>query len=280
MRIPITMCHGIREVEGEDYPLSVAHLDRLMAIAAELGFESIDYDQLDWWRRGEGKLPARPFMFDVDHPERSVFTGVREVLDRYGYKGNLFINTGPIDELHAGPIPSDAERAIMTWDEVRELRGHGWHMGAHTVTHPNLSELHVEDPSGAKIAAELDHCNETLERELGTPMCDFAFTGTSCSSTSEREVMKRYRFGRLWIRRVDTARRQSSSDYEVDGNWIRYAEYVGSDEPDAADGGPPFSVRYVTMDCNPYRLPSMELQSSLMYEPDNFRRYFEASLES
>ena len=276
MRIPITMCHGISD--GEDYSLSVAHLDCLMAIAAELGFESINYGQLDLWRRGQGELPARPFMFDVDHPERSVLTGVHEVLNRYGYRGNLFINTGPMDELHSGVLPPDAERTTMTWDEVRELMASGWHIGAHTVTHPNLSELHVEDPSGAKIAAELDQCNATLERELGKPMRDFAFTGTSCSSTAEREVKKRYRFGRLWIRMVDTARRQSSTDYEVDGNWIRYGEYVGSDEPNAADGGPPISVRYITKESNPYRLPSMELQSSLIYEPEDFRRYLSFDL--
>ncbi len=277
MRIPITMCHGIRE--GENYPLSVDYLDGLMSIVAELGFESINYDQLDLWRSGKGELPPRPFMFDVDHPERSVFTDVQKVLDRYGFKGNLFVNTGPTDELNSGPMPADSERTTMTWDEVRELIANGWHLGAHTVTHPNLSELHIEDPSGEKIAAELDQCNETLQRELGRPMRDFAFTGTSCSSSAEQEVMKRYRFGRLWIRRVATAQRQSPTDYEVDGQTIRYAEYVGSDEPNDADGGPPIAVRYITRESNPYRLPSMELQSSLMYEPESFRRYFEGAVQ-
>ena len=277
MRIPITMCHGIRE--GENYPLSVDYLDGLLSTAAELGFESINYDQLDLWRSGKGELPPRPFMFDVDHPERSVFTDVQKVLDRYGFKGNLFVNTGPMDELNSGPMPADSERTTMTWDEVRELMANGWHLGAHTVTHPNLSELHVEDPSGEKIAAELDQCNETLQRELGRPMRDFAFTGTSCSSSAEQEVMKRYRFGRLWIRRVATAQRQSPTDYEVDGQTIRYAEYVGSDEPNDADGGPPIAVRYITRESNPYRLPSMELQSSLLYEPGSFRRYFEGAVQ-
>jgi peptidoglycan/xylan/chitin deacetylase (PgdA/CDA1 family) len=276
MRIPITMCHGIRR-EG-DYPLSPEYLAKLMEMVVELGFESINYDQLDLWRRGEGKLPPRPFMFDVDHPERSVFDEVQQVLDRYGLKGNLFINTGPMDELHAGPMPAAAERTTMTWDEVRELMANGWHIGAHTVSHANLSDLHVEDPTGATIAAELDQCNETLRRELATPMRDFAFTGTSCSSSAEREVAKRYRFGRLWIRRLDTAARQSSTDYEVDGRTVRYAEHVGSDEPNDPDGGPPVSVRYITESCPPYRLPAMELQSSLMHSPDAFRRYLEGAL--
>ena len=41
--IPITMCHGINP-DGE-YPLTVEHLDQLVYIAHELGFNSIDYNE-------------------------------------------------------------------------------------------------------------------------------------------------------------------------------------------------------------------------------------------
>ena len=56
-RIPITMCHGIRS--HRDKPLTVEHLDRLVGIARELGFESIDYDDLAAWRDGTATLPDR-----------------------------------------------------------------------------------------------------------------------------------------------------------------------------------------------------------------------------
>ena len=39
MRIPITMCHGIRE--DRQKPLTAEHLDRLVAIGSEMGFKSI-----------------------------------------------------------------------------------------------------------------------------------------------------------------------------------------------------------------------------------------------
>ena len=99
VRIPITMCHGIRH-DG-DYPLTSDHLDRLVKIAAELNFESIDYNQLFRWFREGGKLPARPIMFDFDHPVKSMRYEIHDVLSKYGYAGNLFINTGPVDELYA-----------------------------------------------------------------------------------------------------------------------------------------------------------------------------------
>ena len=48
MRIPITMCHGIRD-DGEK-PLPVERLDALMRVASEMGFSSITYDQFAAWR--------------------------------------------------------------------------------------------------------------------------------------------------------------------------------------------------------------------------------------
>ena len=176
-RIPITMCHGISD-QG-DYPLTETHFDQLVGIARELDFTSISYDDLAAWRDGTGELPARPIMFDFDHPVKSMRTGVQDVLNRHGYTGNLFINTGAID-------PQDEGYGVksMTWDEVRELVELGWHMGAHTVTHPNLSELAKADPQGTKLRAELEDCDATLTRELGTPPRDFAFTLVSPLSKS------------------------------------------------------------------------------------------------
>lgn len=264
MRIPITMCHG---VTAADKSLPKEHFGRLMAIVAEMGFESVNYDDLAAWREGTGELPGRPIMIDLDHPERSV-CDVKEEMDRYGLKGTLFIQTGRMDELYSAPLPPDEERDTLTWDEILGFVADGWLIGAHTVTHPNLSELFKEDPEGERIAAELDECNATLAEHLGAPPKDFAFTGTSWSSVAEREVMKRYRFGRLWI---------VGSMYKVDGKPMRYADLVGAEGADEPDGGPPIAARYITRESNPYRLPSMELQRIINTE-DAFRAYLAGAL--
>lgn len=267
MRIPITMCHGIR-VEHEK-PLGVEHFDGLVAIASEMGFESIDYDDLAGWRAGTLTLPDRPIMFDFDHPVKSMRYEVKEVLDSYGYKGNLFIYTRPYEDAYDRELPWEDTPEHMTWDEIGELREFGWHIGAHTVSHPNLSDLSVEDPTGEVLRNELDTCNATIQRNLGFTPRDFAFTGTSWSSLAEQEVKKRYRFGRLWI---------ISSQYMVDGKETRYADLVGVAGPDEDDGGPPHEARYATEESDPYRLPSMEIQA-LLHEPAAFRSYLEGALE-
>ncbi len=262
MRIAITMCHGVHAPESGAV-FTKAHFATLMGIAAEMGFESINYDDLAAWNAGTLALPERPIIIDFDHPMKSVRYECFEVLESYGYKGNLFINTGRID----APDPDDV--GVATWDEMGELVEAGWHIGAHTVTHPNLSELSLEDPTGAKMRAELEACDEALKRNIGVTAKDFAFTGTSWSSIAEAEVKKRYRFGRLWI---------VGSEYQVDGETVRYAELVGVPGDDEDDGGPPHAARYITGDSDPYRLPSMELER-LVQQPDAFRKYLELAAE-
>jgi peptidoglycan/xylan/chitin deacetylase (PgdA/CDA1 family) len=262
MRIPITMCHGISD--GGDYPLTESHLDSLAGIAREMGVESIDYNQLHAWWEDSTDLPDRPIMFDFDHPMMSMREGIHSALSRHGYTGNLFINTGMMD-----PESRVYNDQTMTWNEVRELVELGWHIGAHTVTHPNLSQLFEKDPTGETLAEELKECDAVIERELGIQPRDFAFTGTSWSSAAEKQVMARYRFGRLWI---------VGTEYQADGEKIRYADLVGVDGADEEDGGPPYAARYITRDSHPYRLPSMEIQRSLIHSPEAFRRYLEGAL--
>ena len=271
MRIPITMCHGIRPVAAGalSKPLTEERFGQLMGIAAEMGFQSINYDQLAAWRAGTGSLPERPIMIDFDHPVVSMRREVFRILERYGYKGNLFIYTSPYDPEYPRPLALAQIPEHMPWAELRELRELGWHIGAHTVSHPNLSNLAADDPDGEVLREELDRCNRVIEENMGFVPEDFAFTGTSWSSAAESEVKKRYRFGRLWV---------IGSEYEADGTPIRYAELAGSEEPDEADGGPPNSTRYITEHTDPYRLPSMELQA-LINDPAAFRAYLEGALE-
>jgi len=264
-RIPITMCHGTND--QTDLPLTKEHFDGLIAVAHEMQFQSIHYDHLAAWREGGGELPGRPIMFDFDHPVETIWTEVREVFERYGYIGTLFINTGPMSPGYDSSPGEGME--CMTWDQIGQLVEGGWHIGAHTVTHPNLSQLSLEDPTGAKLREELDQCNAEIERQLGKRPRDFAFTGTSWSSAAEEAVMERYRFGRLWI---------VGNEYSADGEIVRYADLVGVDGDDESDGGPPMAARYITKESPAYRLPSVEFQCKLMYQPEQFRAYLKGAL--
>jgi len=268
MKIPITMCHGLNP--NREPPLDVEHFESYFEMASELDFESIRYDHLAAWWFDETGLPDRPIMFDFDHPVKSIRHEIHPIMERFGFTGNLFVNTGPMAEMYSSQMADSEDRQFMTWEEIGDLLTAGWQIGAHTHTHPNLSDLSTKDPSGEQVRRELERCDRILEKELGIQPKDFAFTGTTWSSIAENEVKKRYRFGRLWI---------VGAMYEADGKPVRYADLVGIPGDDEADGGPPHAARYITREIDPYRLPSMELEQ-LIYGYDAFRRYLEGALDA
>lgn len=264
MKIPNIMCHGISE------KLTLDRLEKYYRTAFDLGFQSISYEDLYQWYAGKFCLPERPIMFDFDHPVKSIRHGIFEIMNRYGFKGNLFIYTEPLEKMYSEPLPDFNSRSIMTWGEINELREAGWNIGSHTHTHPNLSEMRLLDPEGEHFRIdELEKCDEIVKRELGIETKDFAFVGITWSSIAEKEVMKRYRFARLWI---------VGSEYLADGKKIRYAELACANEEDEKDGGPPKEVRYINKKTNPYRLPAMELEY-LIYDYSSFCEYLEDAIE-
>ena len=138
------------------------------------------------------------------------------------------------------------------------------------MTHPDLSELSERDPSGELIRAELDGGLASIERHLGLRPRDFAFTGTSFSTTAEEAVAERFRFGRLWI---------VGASYQANGTEVRFADLVNVGGADEVDGGPPNAARYVTRATPAHRLPAMDLQR-LVWEDAAYRAFLLGSLES
>ena len=191
------MCHGGNT--NRQSPLDAEHFANYFGIASQMAFESISYDQLATWKSGGSEMPRRPIMFHFDHPAKSIRHEIDPIMQEYGFRGIPVHQHRTDGQMYAGPMPDFAAREWMTWKEIGELMDAGWHIGSHTYTHPNLSDLSVKDPSGEATREELVKCDEILERHLGVKSRIFAFTGTTWSAVAENEVQKRYRFGRLWI---------------------------------------------------------------------------------
>ena len=262
IKIPITMCHGLNS------GLRLERFAEYLEITSQLGFTSINYDQLYDWLLFDKPLPNRPIMFDFDHPILNIYTEIFPLMKRHNFTGNLFVNTGFYDGACEKVAFETGHPYCASWDQIGEMKAAGWTIGAHTHTHPDLSDLASADPTGELIGAEMDKNNGLLEKHLGEYPKYFAFTGgqtgLTWSKTADIEAKKRYRLGRLWTVGLPV---------KADGEMIRYADFVGVPGPDEADGGPPYDARYITKNTPLFKLPSMELQQALIYEPEEFRQY-------
>jgi peptidoglycan/xylan/chitin deacetylase (PgdA/CDA1 family) len=78
--------------------------------------------------------------FTFDDVRRTVFTIGKPVLDKYGYRGTLYVTT--LNTNNPG---------YMNWDDIAAATRAGWEIGAHTHTHANLTKI-----TDAEIEQEFD----------------------------------------------------------------------------------------------------------------------------
>jgi len=76
-----------------------------------------------------------------------------------------------------------ASEQLMTWEMVSDLARHeGIEIGAHTMNHPALSELHVDE-----AREEIRRSRQILEMRLGRPIRHHAYPYGTTETASERE---------------------------------------------------------------------------------------------
>jgi peptidoglycan/xylan/chitin deacetylase (PgdA/CDA1 family) len=85
-------------------------------------------------------------------------------------------------DLGVGPFDGP-KRQMLSWDEVGVLRGLGFSVGAHTVTHPILSRLSPEE-----AWREIDDSGRAIEKALGSRPRAFAYPNGGADDVTETTV--------------------------------------------------------------------------------------------
>jgi len=75
---------------------------------------------------------------------------------------------------------------MLSWQEVREMQRHGMEIGAHTLTHPDLTRVSRE-----RVEEEVRGSKEQIEEMLGTPAVSFCYPYGCCNARS-RDVVRQH----------------------------------------------------------------------------------------
>jgi len=150
----ILMYHYIRSVDpGSDplgYELSVTPDDfnNQMAWLHEQGYIGMRMDGITPCLRGEAPCPAKAIALTFDDGYADAYTDALPVLKRYGLLATFYIVTNFV-----------GQPGYMTWEQVTALRDAGMEIGAHTVSHLDLTSLDWETANVeiAQSKAEIDH---------------------------------------------------------------------------------------------------------------------------
>ena len=165
VRVPILMYHYVRvnPVPGDNlgFNLSVTPDDfrkQLDWLAAN-GYHPVDFDDLRAYFAGKQPLPAKPVVLTFDDGYKDLYTTAYPILREHNFKAVAYIVNGFLG------APNNVD-----YDQVREMDANGIEIGAHTVSHVDLTKT-----NDGELQHQVRDVKTALEALLGHPVLDFCY---------------------------------------------------------------------------------------------------------
>jgi peptidoglycan/xylan/chitin deacetylase (PgdA/CDA1 family) len=133
-------------------------------------FRAVPLGEIARLVQNRARIPRRTVAITFDDCYRDNLLAAR-VLAEHGLPACFFVPARYVETDHVFPWDRDHKPlANLTWDEVREIAGMGFEIGSHTLTHPNLGELSLD-----QARVEMVESKAVIEKELGLPVRWFAY---------------------------------------------------------------------------------------------------------
>ncbi len=176
--LPVIMYHRVVKDDSEKgihgTYVDVARFREQLQYLKDHGYTTVTFDDLR-----QGNYRKR---FDHEHPKWVIltfddgyvdnYTTAFPLLKEFGFKAVIFLlshrdyNAWDADD----PVRPEKKLPLMTKEMVDEMAAYGIEFGAHTMTHPRLSQLQPE-----QAREEIMTSKATLEQKYGRPFKTFAY---------------------------------------------------------------------------------------------------------
>jgi peptidoglycan/xylan/chitin deacetylase (PgdA/CDA1 family) len=184
--LPILTFHALDERQS---PISFSPdlFGRCLAQLHRRRYRTLNVAQAADLLRRNAAWPERSVVITFDDGYRSVFDVAFPLLHEFEMTATLFLTVGE------GPrgasdaeLPAMCGRPMLSWAEIREMQGAGLSVGAHTLTHPDLTRLAPE-----RMETEICRSKAILEDALGMAVAAFAYP-YGCYDRRSRAVVERH----------------------------------------------------------------------------------------
>jgi peptidoglycan/xylan/chitin deacetylase (PgdA/CDA1 family) len=145
-----------------------ARFAQQIELLVQAGFRFVTVAELARLAGGR-EPPAGYATISFDDAMRSTSAVALPVLRDYGIRATVYVTIGFLGGVSPWIGPS-GENRIASEDELLELAAAGWELGAHTMTHPDLSVLDYD-----ACRREIEDSKTALERIIGNRVETFAY---------------------------------------------------------------------------------------------------------
>lgn len=166
---PSASRHGIW-VEAKNF-------SRQMKLLRLMGFKTISMDMLVDKRTecntmshdtSIDKLPDKPIIITFDDGYQDNYLYAFPILKQYGFTATIFLVSEQIGGINQWDmLPGEEAIRLLSINEIKEMAEYGIAFGAHTVTHPHLTQLSKENAWQEIVQSKKD-IEEILQKEITT----------------------------------------------------------------------------------------------------------------
>jgi peptidoglycan/xylan/chitin deacetylase (PgdA/CDA1 family) len=176
--VPILMYHVIKApapgTPQAELWVPASTFGETIAALKQAGYAGVTMEQVHRaWSGGPG-LPAKPVVVSFDDGYLSHYESAMPTLREAGWPGVLNLKTGNIDP----------KGGIAPW-QVKALVAAGWEIGAHTITHADLTTL---DTAG--LDREVAGSKKALEKQFGVSVNTFCYPAGKFDAEAEQAVRR------------------------------------------------------------------------------------------
>ena len=198
-------------VDGEGYGSQKTNIElfkKQMGYIKENGYKTFTFDELD--DMNNLKYSPKKVLIVFDDGWRSNYTEIFSFMKEMGIKYNIY--------LEAGNVGQNGE--YLSWDMVREMKDSGIvGFGAHTYTHPDMSDISKINPD-----KEFNEANKKITDETGIIPKDFCYPYGKWSENSNKYIIKNTDYTRIYTSNM-------MYSYEQNGKIIFGRNSINGDRP-------------------------------------------------
>jgi peptidoglycan/xylan/chitin deacetylase (PgdA/CDA1 family) len=142
---------------------SPAIFARQMSFLKDNGYQTIGLEELPAILSGQVNRRQKCVVITFDDGLLDFCMAGFPILKAHGFSATVFLPAGLMGRKLAG-------QDVMSWEDARALSAEGVAFGSHSLTHPQLADLHR-----AEVLEELKKSKEKIMRELGRETILFSY---------------------------------------------------------------------------------------------------------
>jgi len=188
IRVPILTYHSIDET-GSIISTSPDHFRSQMLHLQNKQFNIISLKDIVTYICENSTLPSKSVVITFDDGFKNFYSVAFPILKRYGFTATIFLVPGYCGKNNKwdGQLKGIPVLDLLGWDEIQEMAVNGMDFGAHTMHHPDLSEVSTE-----QAYDEITESKSLMQKYLGKDVSFFAYPYGNQSKKIQKIVEKQF----------------------------------------------------------------------------------------